>query len=144
MTDHDPAGVDLAALLALWESPPTDREDPVGDFTALYADPVLVNGTPVPVPDLVARATALNRAFTDPETEVLDVVAEGSKVAFAFRRTATHVDTWRTPLGDVPATGERLTLMGMDILTVEGGRVTTIWVLADDLAVLLGAAGLRL
>jgi hypothetical protein len=33
--------------------------------------------------------------------------------------------------------------MGMDILTVEGGRVTTIWVLTDDLAVLLGAAGVR-
>ncbi len=143
MTDPDRAGVDLAALLALWESSPTERQDPVGDFAELYADPVLVNGTPVPVADLVARATALNRAFSDPETEVLDVVVEGSKVAFAFRRTATHVDTWRTPLGDVPATGQRLTLMGMDILTVEDGRVTTIWVLADDLAVLLGAAGLR-
>jgi predicted ester cyclase len=143
MTDQDRAGVDLVALLALWESSPTERQDPVGDFAELYADPVLVNGTPVPVADLVARATALNRAFSDPETEVLDVVTEGSKVAFAFRRTATHVGTWRTPLGDVPATGKRLTLMGLDILTVESGRVTTIWVLADDLAVLLGAAGLR-
>ena len=143
MTDRDRAGVDLAALLALWESSPTERQDPVGDFAELYADPVLVNGTPVPVADLVARATALNRAFSDPETEVLDVVTEGSKVAFAFRRTATHVGTWPTPLGEVSATGQRLTLMGMDILTVEGGRVTTIWVLADDLAVLLGAAGVR-
>jgi predicted ester cyclase len=105
---------------------------------------VVVNGTPIAVTDLVARATALNRAFIDSETEVLDVVAEGSKVAFAFRRTATHVATWPTPLGEVSATGQRLTLMGMDILTIEDGRVTAIWVLADDLAVLLGAAGHRL
>jgi predicted ester cyclase len=144
MTGHDPAGVDLDALLGLWETSPAERDDPIGDFSALYADPVLINGVPTRVADLVARATALNRAFHDSSTELLDVVTEGSKIAFAFRRTGTHVDTWSTPLGDVPATGERLTLMGLDILTVENGRVTAIWVLADDLAVLLGAAGHRL
>ena len=135
---------DLDALLGLWEIPPSERDDPVGDFAALYADPVLINGVPTPVVDLVARATALHRAFRDPATELLDVVREGSKIAFAFRRTATHVGAWPTPLGEVAPTGERLTLMGMDILTVESGRVTAIWVLADDLAVLLGAGGHRL
>jgi predicted ester cyclase len=136
--------VDLDALLALWETRPEERTDPVGDFSALYADPVAINGTPTPVTDLVARATALNRAFTDSETVLLDVVTEGRKIAFAFRRTATHVGAWSTAVGVVPPTGKRVTLMGMDILTVEDGRVTAIWVLADDLAVLLSAADRRL
>jgi predicted ester cyclase len=144
MTDQVTGGIDLGALLALWETSPSDRPDPVADFGTLYADPVLVNGTPTRVVDLVSRATALNAAFADSRTTVLDVVAEGSKVAFAFRREATHVGAWLTPVGEVPATGRRVTLMGMDILTVEDGRVTAIWVLADDLAVLLGAAGHRL
>ena len=33
MTDRTPAGVDLGALLSLWDSSPTDREDPVGEFS---------------------------------------------------------------------------------------------------------------
>jgi predicted ester cyclase len=146
MTDHHHhhAGVDLDALLALWETSPAGRADPVGDFSALYADPVMINGSPIAVSDLVARATALNEAFSDSETELLDVLSEGTKVAFAFRRTATHVGAWATPSGEVPPTGQRVTLMGMDILTVEDGRVTAIWVLADDLQVLLRAAGHRL
>jgi predicted ester cyclase len=51
---------------------------------------------------------------------------------------------WPTPLGDVPPTGERVTLLGMDILTIEDGRITATRVLADDVAVLLSAAGHRL
>jgi predicted ester cyclase len=137
-------GLDLDALLSLWETPPDQRADAYTDFAALYADPTVVNGNPMPVADLVARAEELHTVFSDQETEILDVVVEGSKVAFAFRRQATHTGTWRTPLGDLPATGSRVTLMGIDILTVEDGRITAIWVLADDLAVLLGAAGRRL
>jgi predicted ester cyclase len=144
MADHAHPGLDLGALLALWESPPSDRADALGDFSAFYADPVIVNGAATSVADLVARATAVHRAFRDSTTELLEVVVEGSKIAFAFRRRATHVGAWPTPLGEVPPTGQQVTLTGMDILTVEDGRVTAIWVLADDLGVLLGAAGHRL
>jgi predicted ester cyclase len=137
-------GIDLDALLALWETPPADRADAVADFSRLYADPVVVNGAPMSVAQLVARAAAFHQAFCDSTTEVLDVVTEGPRIAFAFRRRATHVGPWPTPLGDVPATGRRVTLTGMDILTVTDGRVTGITVLADDLPVLLGAVGHRL
>ena len=141
MTDSR-TDLDLEALLALWETPTS--QDPIADFAAFYADPVVINDVPTSLADLVARATAVKRAFADSETTILDMVAEDGKIAFAFRREATHVGMWPTPLGDVPATGGRVTLLGMDILTVEDGRITAIRVLADDLAVLLSAAGHRL
>jgi predicted ester cyclase len=65
-------------------------------------------------------------------------------VAVSFHRRATHSGTWSTPLGDLPASGERLTLTGMDILTVADGRIAAIRVLSDDLAVVARAAGARL
>jgi predicted ester cyclase len=138
------AGLDVEALLALWDVPPSTRSDAHGDFAAAYADPVLVNDRPTHVAELVARAEALHAAFSDQSAELLEVVATDHHLAFAFRREGTHTGTWATPLGDVPATGARVVLSGIDILTVEGGKVTAIRVLADDLAVLGTAARLRL
>jgi predicted ester cyclase len=138
------AGVDLDALLELWETPPSRRADAKADFAALYADPVLINDRPTPVADLVARAEAVHAAFTEQTTEILQVVAEDDCVAFAFRREATHSGAWPTSLGVLPASGRRISLLGMDILTVRAGRVVAIRVLSDDLDVLGRASGARL
>ena len=137
-------GIDLEALLALWMVPPSTRADPHAAFAELYADPVLINDQPTSVADLVTRAEAVHAAFSDQTTEVLEVVADGQRVAFAFRREATHAGTWSTPLGDLPASGARVRLTGMDILTIADGRVVAIRVLTDDLAVIVQAAGARL
>jgi predicted ester cyclase len=138
------AGIDLDALLGLWEVPPSTRADPHAAFAELYADPVLINDQPTSVADLVTRAEAVHRAFSDQSAEVLEVVADGDRVAVSFHRRATHSGTWSTPLGDLPASGERLTLTGMDILTVADGRIAAIRELSDDLAVVARAAGARL
>jgi predicted ester cyclase len=137
-------GIDLANLLRLWEVLPSRRADAYADFSALYADPVLINDRPTSVADLIVRAEALNTAFSDSTTELLEVVEEGERLAFAFHRTAIHTGTWSTPLGDLGATGARVTLTGMDILTVEGGKVVAIRVLSDDVTVLFQAAGSRI
>lgn len=137
-------GLDLDRLLGLWSVPPADRHDAYADFAALYDDPVTINDSPTPLQDLVARAQAINEAFSDQQSEILDVVAARSKLAVAFRRHATHTGTWSSPLGDLPATHERVTIMGLDIFTITDGRITAIRVLGDDLAVLLTAAGRRL
>jgi predicted ester cyclase len=141
---RDHAGLDLDALLQLWASPPSEREDAHADFAALYADPVVINDRPTSIADLVARAEAVHTAFADQTAEVLEVVADGDLVAFSFKREVTHTGTWNTPVGDLPPSGARVTLTGMDILTIEDGRVARIRVLADDLAVLAQAAGARL
>ena len=125
-------------LLALWRVSPDTRDDPHADFGAFYADPTVINGTPMAVAELVARARALHLAFTEHRMEVVDRVVGGDemgpgKVAIAFRHSARHTGPWSTALGTIQPTGKIVTGLGIDLLTVAGGRVTEIWVLADEL-----------
>jgi hypothetical protein len=45
----------LDRLLGLWQEPVDKRDDPEAAFRELYADPVSINGTPMPVSSLVDR-----------------------------------------------------------------------------------------
>ena len=134
---------DLGALLALWDTPPRRRVDAHADFSRFYADPTTINGEPVSVAALVSRAYALHDAFSDQTSELLEGVADDHRLAFAVRRHGTHTGDWATAAGTFAATGERVTITGMDILTIDEGRVTEIRDLADDLAVLMTAAAAR-
>jgi hypothetical protein len=128
-------------LLELWSRPPDDRPDPLAAFCAVYADPVTINGAPWPVSDLVERARALHAAFTEHTVETVDRVEAPGKLAIAFRQTARHTGPWRTPLGELPATGRTVTGLGIDVFTVDAdGRISAIWVLADDLQRILQVA----
>jgi hypothetical protein len=89
--------------------------------------------TPMSLPDLVARARALHVAFSEHEIEVVDRIAEPGKLAVAFRHTARHTGPWATPAGEIAPTGETVRGLGIDLLTLEDGRVAAIWVLADEL-----------
>jgi hypothetical protein len=121
-------------LFDLWRVPPSVQDDPVEAFGRLYTDPVLINGVPMPVPDLVARAVALHAAFTDHVIEVVDRVAAPGKLTVAFRHDARHTGLWRTPLGDLEPTGRTVSGLGIDVLTLDAtGRISAIWVLADEL-----------
>jgi hypothetical protein len=134
---------DLDRLMELWTVPPDRRPDALGDFARAYADPVVINSVPFSLADLVERARGLHRAFTDHAIEIVDVAVDGSKVAFAFRHRARHTGTWATPVGEVSATDREVNGVGIDILTVEDGLITRIWVLADELQRLqqVGALG---
>ncbi|TQS42942.1 ester cyclase [Cryptosporangium phraense] len=56
------------------------------------------------------------------------------KLAVAFRHRATHSGVWATPLGELAATGRTVEGLGIDVLTLDSdGRITEIWVLADEL-----------
>lgn len=121
-------------LLDLWTLPPDSRDDPVAAFRALYTDPVTINGAEVAVDDLVARARALHTAFGEHEIELVERIESPGKRAIAFRHTARHVGPWSTPLGELAPTGRTVTGLGIDLLTVDAeGRVSAIWVLADEL-----------
>jgi SnoaL-like polyketide cyclase len=96
-------------------------------------DPVLINGVPVPVTDLVARARALHRAFSERDMEIVERIAEPGKLAIAFRHTARHTGPWTTPLGVLEPTGSLVADIGIDLLTIRDGRIAGIWVLADEL-----------
>ena len=117
-------------LFELWSVPPDEHGDPVAAFGRLYADPTIINGVAMSVADLVARARALHEAFTD----VVDVVEAPDKLTVAFRHRARHTGPWATPLGEISPTGRTVTGLGIDVLTLDAtGRITAIWVLADEL-----------
>lgn len=70
-------------------------------------------------------------AFSDVETEIRDLVAEGNKVVLHWQTAGTHVG----PYGEIGATGKRITMTGMDLLTLEEGRIVTCWSMWDGLSV---------
>jgi ketosteroid isomerase-like protein len=135
---------DTDALLDLWTSPPDDDVEAAAAFRRLYTDPVLVNGAPLTALDLVARARALRDTLEDPRREVLEVVEDGDKVAVAFRLTGRHVGPLGTQLGPVAPSGRTLTMRVIDVLTLEGGRIARIEMVADELAALRQADAVAL
>jgi SnoaL-like polyketide cyclase len=120
-------------LFALWTVPPSSGDDLDAAFRELYDDPVLINGVSIPVTDLVARARALHSAFTEHDIQIVERIAEPGKLAIAFRHTARHTGPWTTPLGVLEPTGSMVAGLGIDLLTVRDGRITEVWVLADEL-----------
>lgn len=124
-------------LFALWSQSPDLLDDPVAAFGRLYTDPVTINGTPMSLEDLVARARALHAAFSGHEMEIVDRIESPGKLAIAFRHRAKHTGPWQTPMGEQPPTGKLITGLGIDLLTITNGKITTIWVLADELQRLL-------
>jgi predicted ester cyclase len=125
--------LDIDELLTLWSQP---HEDPAAAFARMYTDPVTVNGAPLGIADLVLRADALRAAFADLRREVLDVCETGDKVAVAFRMTGRHVGPLVTSAGVLPPTDREITLRVIDILTLTGGRISSLWMVADELGAL--------
>ena len=135
---------DVERLLRLWTELPPDDEAAAAAFRELYTDPVLVNGAPVETADLVARARALGAAFDGLERTVLDVVDDGAKTAVAFRLRGWHVGELGTAAGPVPATGQLMEIRVIDVLTFTDGRISSIWMVADELGALAVAGAVRL
>jgi hypothetical protein len=81
----------------------------------------------------VARARAVHRTFDRLDNEILDVVQAEDKVAVAFRMSGRQVGPLATTLGPLPPGGGQLELRVIDILTLTDGRVSKIWMVADEL-----------
>ena len=132
--------LDVEKLLALWtDSLPQDDEEAADAFRRLYADPVTVNGTPLNAADMVARARVMQAALAEPEREVLAVVESSDAVAVAFRLAGRHVGPLDTPAGRLPASGARIDLRVIDILSIAEGRSSAIWMVGDWLGALAPA-----
>ena len=122
-------------LLALWTNP-VDGPDARAGFAALYTDPVTVNGVDLSVDDLLARARALHAAFRGLRAEVLQVVEGDGALALAFVMRGQHTGPYAGPFGQVGPTGVHVQIRTIDVLTLTSGRVSAIWVNADDLGLL--------
>ena len=129
---------DLDSLLALWTSPlPADEDAAASKFREYYHDPVTVNGSQLTAADLVTRARGVQAMLEDAENVVLDSFEAGDKVALAFRMRGRQVGPMATTLGPLPPDGQPLDVRVVDLLTLVDGRVSNIWMVADELGVLV-------
>jgi predicted ester cyclase len=135
----------LERLMGLWTEPIGTDEEARASFGSLYADPVQVNGADLALADLIARARLVQAAFGDLNAEIVEQVSTPESVVVGFYLRGRHVGPWVGPLGTVPPTGLAVSVRTTDILTVRDGLVTGIWVVADELSLLmqLDAVALR-
>ncbi len=133
----------VTRLFQLWDHVP-EGEGAVAAFRELYADPVRINGTDMTVEQLAQRAQRTAAALAGRTTKVLSQVSTGNRTAVAFRMTGRHVGPLDTPLGQVPATGEILTIDVIDLLVVTDDRISEIFMTADYLGALGRAGAVRL
>ena len=69
-------------------------------------------------------------AFTDVHTSIDELVGEEDKVVLRWSTTGTHTG----PYGKVSPTGRVVTMTGVDIYRLEGGRIVEVWSMWDALA----------
>jgi predicted ester cyclase len=125
----------LDRLFQAWTDPGglNEMEIRLAEF---YADPVRVNGSDLSLSDLATRARALHAAFSDLRSEVLQVVADTGSVAVAFMMHGRHTGPYETPFGTIQPTGSEVQIRTIDVLTIIGGKISAVWVNADDLGTL--------
>src|SRR5262245_10402644 len=95
----------LDRAVRLWTDPLPAGDDALGAFRAVYADPLVVNGTVTDVRVLVDRAAMMKAAFADLESDVHEIVEAPGRLSFAFRLTGRHVGPLETPVGVLAPTG---------------------------------------
>jgi steroid delta-isomerase-like uncharacterized protein len=77
-----------------------------------------------PDPERVERVLAMiNNAFPDLRVSQADSVTEGDKIAFRWMMSGTH----EGELMGVAPTGERVAVMGIDIVRVAQGKILDYW-----------------
>jgi predicted ester cyclase len=135
---------DIEGLLAVWSEEPGSEAEAAAALSAFYTDPVVVNGTPITIPDLVTRGAALRASFTDLRREILDVCESGDKVAVAFRMSGRQTGVLTTGAGPLAPTGQEITLRIIDILTLTDGRISSLWMVADEMGALAAIDAVRL
>ncbi|HEY2221192.1 ester cyclase [Actinomycetospora sp.] len=137
---------DLAArLMSLWSTPlPDDDAEALAAVRGLYTDSVEVNGTVVAAADLLARARALQGAYSGLHHHLLDRVDTPDRLVIAFRLRGTHTGPLATPLGTVAPTGQPIDVRVIDVLTLTDGRISGIHMVADELGLLTGLGALEL
>lgn len=81
--------------------------------------------------------SGIRAAFHDMDRTVDDMIAEGDKVAVRWTGRSTHKGEW---MGVAP-TGKQVTVIGISIFRIEGGKIMEEWTEADALGLMqqLGA-----
>ncbi len=75
---------------------------------------------------------AMLSAFSDRQVEIADQVVAGNKVATRWQATGLHSGEFN----GIPATGRRVSLTGISIDRIAGGRIVESWEVTDDAGLL--------
>ena len=86
--------------------------------------------------EAIATLQAFREAFPDIQHQFLDSVESSDKVAVELRVTGTHTGTFRTPQGDVPATGRSVVWNSTDFVTLRDGKIASWHAYFDQMAFL--------
>ncbi|MFN8513488.1 MAG: ester cyclase [Thermomicrobiales bacterium] len=122
------------AVIRSWIAEGWNGGDVDGAAERYYADDYCMHDPAVPnLPPGVEGFKAYIHTFRDAlsgvDVVVTDMLAEGDKVNWHFVLTATHCG----PLLGIPATGNRVSVTGMLISRIAGGKVAEEWINRDDL-----------
>jgi predicted ester cyclase len=134
----------IEPLFALWTDPPVDDAAALAAFRDVYHDPVTVNGSPIAAADLLVRARQVNQAYSELRVELIDVVTAPGRLVVAFQMLGTHTGQLATPLGTVAPTGRPVRIRTIDVLTLDGGRISDVVVVGDELGTLISLGAVAL
>jgi ketosteroid isomerase-like protein len=134
----------VAQLTRLWTEPFASESEALAAFGEMYADPVRINGTDVPLAQLVARARMLQRAFSELEIEPIEQIESGDRFVLVFFQRGCHAGLFETPLGSLAPTGRTFEIRVIDVLTISDGRISAIEVVPDNLSLMTQLGAVRL
>ncbi len=102
----------------------------------LYAPTFILNGQTIDCDQQKQSIAGARAAMHDGTLTFEDIIAEGDKVVSGWTWRGRHRGEWASSIGRIPPTGKQVTLTGISIHRVEGGRIVEDWFNADELGLL--------
>ena len=101
-----------------------------------YAADVVNHGAPPDLPPgregVKVQAGTFTSAFPDADTTIEDQVAEGDRVVIRWSSKGIHTGEFF----GIPATGKQVTVTGIVIERIAGGKVAEIWAEFDQMGLM--------
>jgi steroid delta-isomerase-like uncharacterized protein len=85
---------------------------------------------------LIEMLSAFYEGFPDVRHEIVDCVEAGDKIAVELTISQTHTGTFRTPMGNIPATGRTVVIESVDVVNVKDGKIASWHTYFDQMAFL--------
>jgi len=89
-------------------------------------------GMPPGLEGMKQSYTLTSKAFPDMQVKLEDILAEGDKVACRWTATATHKGEFM----GIPATNKQVTITGIHIDRIAGGKIVEPWNYSDMMEVM--------
>ena len=117
-------------------------------FNELFAPDYVNRSAPASANGRAAREQAIRGyrdAMPDLRVTIDDMIAEGDRVALRWTTSGTQKGALETPLGVAPASHRPVSIPGINIFRIAGGKIAEEWIVWDTLGLAqqVGLAALR-